>query len=260
MPVISAPGRKIDSEGGRYYEWGDKLYPSVTTILHDAVPKPGLAKWQANLIVNSIPKERSRIANTSDEQIRDYFHGLADSSKDTSSARGTVVHAYADSYATGKETPTIADEDKELVTQFENFCYDWKPEFLYTEAPVFSHTYGYAGTADGFVRIKGKVYVIDYKTGNRIWPEVSLQLAAYSRADFIGANGSQLEIPKIDGGLVLHLRKDESDTGVAFAPAGYELRRVKIDDNVFNAFLAALDMFRFLKEDAPYVIQAKMEV
>jgi len=86
---------------------------------------------------------------------------------------------------------------------------------------------------------------VDVKTGNRIYPEVCLQLAAYAAADFIGQPDTTTEqpLPTIAAGAVLHLRPD-----------GYQLLPVPIGWAVLEAFLAALAVFRFTTDLAPTLL------
>jgi hypothetical protein len=89
------------------------------------------------------------------------------------------------------------------------------------------------------------VVLLDVKTGNRVYPEVCLQLAAYAAADFIGDPDGTTEqpLPAIHAGAVLHLR-----------PGGYQLLAIPISRAVLEAFLAALAVFRFTTDLAPTLL------
>ena len=52
-------------------------------------------------------------------------------------------------------------------------------------------------------------------------------------------DGSEHELPRVDGAAVLHLRPD-----------GYALRPVRIDEDVFRAFLFVREVFRFQEDIA----------
>src|SRR6186997_1199441 len=105
MPEFDLKPRRIDGEDGiRYYPWLNDKFPSVTSILRDGVPKAVLAKWQANLIINTVVKDVDTLATDfagNEDGLKKYLSTLADESKDSSSARGTVVHDYADHTAKG---------------------------------------------------------------------------------------------------------------------------------------------------------------
>src|SRR4029078_8760738 len=75
----------------------------------------------------------------------------------------------------------------------DRFLDEFQPEYIAAEVTVFSPTFGYAGTCDGFLRIGGTDYVVDYKSSREDvdgegnlkapFPEVGLQLAGYRHAD-----------------------------------------------------------------------------
>jgi len=133
------------------------------------------------------------------------------------------------------------------MASFVGFLETYRPEYLATEATVFHRAQGYAGTLDAIVRLmvggRWLQLVIDYKSGRDIYAEVALQLAAYARAEFVGAPDgvTELPLPAIDAGAVLHIRAD----GTPAVP-----RLVRIDDAVFRAFLHAREVFRWRKEIA----------
>lgn len=103
-------------------------------------------------------------------------------------------------------------------------------------------TDGWAGKGDAWVWLTlpdaGPVPVLvllDWKTGKNIYPEVAVQLAAYSRAE-VGflRNGTQVTPPRVDHAVVVHLRPSKyPKTG------GYRVRRVDISDATYAAFRTA---------------------
>ena len=106
--------------------------------------------------------------------------------------------------------------------------------------------FGYAGTFDAIATLPGVgVVLLDVKTGNRVYPEVCLQLAAFAAAEFIGDPDGVTEqpLPEVHAGAVLHLQ-----------PGGYRLLPVPIGGAVLEAFLAALAVFRFTTDLAPTLL------
>ncbi len=73
-------------------------------------------------------------------------------------------------------------EEYECLMSFVNWANDVKPKFILNEITVESEKYNYAGTVDCIVKIGEQVYLIDFKTGQYIWPEHELQIAAYKQA------------------------------------------------------------------------------
>ena len=66
------------------------------------------------------------------------------------------------------------------VKQFEAWMKQYQPQILFTEMPVYSVRYGYAGTIDIIAAIDRKVAVVDIKTGAS--SSVGPQTAAYGQA------------------------------------------------------------------------------
>lgn len=241
MPSIKGV-KRIDGED-RYYEWNGERFPSVTTVLNYCVPKPALVKWKAKLVASTAVAELQGLSERTPEDAEEYLLSLADAAKDAKAGVGTEVHAYAEASALGTPAPKPSQKALPYVRAYEAFQYDLQPEYLAVELPVFNRTYGYAGTGDMYAKINGKVAIIDIKTGKSIWPEVALQLAAYARSEFAVLDGVETPPPLPERGYVLHL----SETG-------YELRRCVIGNESFSAFLSALDIFRWLREDSKFAV------
>jgi hypothetical protein len=111
---------------------------------------------------------------------------------------------------------------------------------------VYSRRYGYAGTFDAIATLPGLgLVLLDVKTGRRVYPEACLQLAAYAACEFVGDPDGRTEhpMPQVDTGAVLHLQ-----------PSGYRLIHVPVGRAVFEAFLAALAVFRFATDLAPTLL------
>lgn len=180
------------------------------------------------------------------------------------------------------EVPIARQPWPESLAGYERAFDDWRaryePIYVATEATVFNRPQAYAGTLDAIVKVRAGLVqaalraathdvgkpvppwfewimlrdpdelvqlVLDYKAGKNVHPEVGLQLAAYSRAEFIGLPDGLTEatVPMIDGGAVLHL-----------TPTGYHLRLVRIDEPVYDAFRFAREVYRFSKQMAGTVL------
>lgn len=70
-------------------------------------------------------------------------------------------------------------EEYEAIMSFVKWCEAVKPKFLENEFAVFNDEYNYAGTVDLTCEIDGKVYILDLKTSQYIWPSHRLQISAY---------------------------------------------------------------------------------
>lgn len=136
--------------------------------------------------------------------------------------RGTTCHDVLAGYASGEfDHASIDDiatwvgnrieEEKRSCTAEEAVPYalslwrwldKYRPQIFYSEAPVFSDAYQYAGTADMFMYLGDAIYLVDLKTSdhfNRGW---MAQVAAYAHAEFAVVDRScavEVEVPKIGG-------------------------------------------------------------
>lgn len=70
-------------------------------------------------------------------------------------------------------------EEYECLLSFVNWAKEAKPKFIERETIVFNNEEGYAGTVDCVAEIAGEKYIIDFKTGQSVWPEYELQVSAY---------------------------------------------------------------------------------
>ncbi len=211
-----------------------------------------------------------------------WLKGEPDRVRDAAADRGRDVHAEAEdlvlaeaetliAYAAGGgDLGTALERDwpesfAAWMRSFGNFVEDWRPEFLAAEATVFNTAQAYAGTLDAIAVIPrlddalpglglGEVpLVIDYKSGNRLYPEVAIQLSAYARGEFVGLPDGVTEAPlpevSPEYGLALHLRPATRQH-----PRGYRLRPVRIGQDVFAHFLFARENFRWVTETSKAVL------
>jgi hypothetical protein len=236
---VVPPFNSVDGPQGRYYKWGIESFVSVTTVIGDGIPKPGLNRWFLKTIASTAAAERVKLAGMTQKEVTDYLMGtLANSNRDNAAQVGSRVHSKAEKISKGEEVADLAPDEQPFIDRFREFVVDFHPIYVEAETTVFNRRYGYAGTLDAVVEIAGKRYVLDIKTGKAIWPEVGLQLAAYKNAEFIGRDDGSTEdmFPTENKGLVLHLR-----------PNMYVLYPVDISPTTFDTFLSALDIHRWLK-------------
>lgn len=240
---------QVTTRDGRYYEWNGEKYPSVTTILSKGIPKPGLIKWSARFVAEGAVRQLDEWVEKSDTEAIEFLAGLPDRRRNGSANLGSSIHAAVDAIANGRElVRPITPIAQPYVDGFNKFVEDFKPKFLLTEQAVFNRTHRYAGTLDIVARIGRHTYVIDTKTGNRIYPEVAMQLAAYANGEFVGREGGEeVAMPKVTKGAVLHL-----------SPNGYNLVPARIDDDVFNTFLSVKDIFQWDFELSKLVLREPM--
>jgi len=82
---------------------------------------------------------------------------------------------------TGEEEE-LSVEEYECIMTFVRWFQEYKPEIIAGEQVVINQDMEYAGTIDFVCKIKGELYIVDFKTGQYIWPSHELQLSAYKHA------------------------------------------------------------------------------
>lgn len=228
----------------RYYDLGDTRLPSVTTVLDVALNKPALPAWAARTVAEQamqwLPRlvKASRTAEGRDDAVK-WLKGRPYAQRDEAAAAGTAAHAIAEAHTLGQpyQVPDPDTDAGKTLLQFLKFMDDWRPQFEASEAVVVNRSIGYAGTLDAICRLPGldnRLLVVDYKT-SRTGPygEWALQIAAYARAETLWLrNGETVDMPHIDGAVVLRLR-----------PNFYALHKVDADlDHLLDVFGHALHL------------------
>jgi hypothetical protein len=168
----------------RYYAIDGKSYPSVTSIL-SVLNKPQLVNWAVRLTRDYIKQELLALRHTGSLKDLDLDNILAKSSAEHDKARnaaadqGIAVHSSIASYI-GKKS-NVARSDPSIVA-FRKWQSAAHFEPIASEQLVFSRGHDYAGTADLIGTIRGRLALLDIKTGRGVYPEYQLQLAAYAVA------------------------------------------------------------------------------
>jgi hypothetical protein len=226
-----------DGKTGRTYTWGDEVFVSVTTVL-GCLNKPALPGWAAreaaNFVVNNFPVVSDLVGRRQKAAAVDLIKGSPWRARDKAADVGTTVHKAVEALIAGTE-PDVTEEEIPFLVQFSKFIEAFKPEILVSEGTVFNRQYNYAGTMDLILRLDGKTWLVDVKSGKGIYPEYAMQVAAYARGDFIGMpDGTEEVMPIIDKGAILHLQRDS-----------YHFVPVAIGKEVFESFLYCREMFRW---------------
>lgn len=240
---------RVKLRDGRHYVWQGERYPSVTTILSNGVPKPFLVNWAkkvtAEYAVENIDL-LTQLIGTDEKGAIDWLKGAAYRQRDEAAEIGSMLHDFAEDISMGKQVELpegINPSVEKMGRNFLDFMETVDPTFTAVEAVVFNTKEGYAGTLDslivtsyepildalGWSEDRPMTLMCDIKTGKGVYPEVGLQLAAYANAEFVGlSDGSTVEMPPVDGAVVLHVR-----------PQRWQLVPVSIGQEVYEAFLVA---------------------
>jgi len=124
-------------------------------------------------------------------------HGWDESQEIMHSAgdRGSKVHNGVESLLLGNsiemddqlpnsdsELEDITLEEWEAIMSFADWYKEAQPETISIERTVFNDEYNYAGTLDYLCKIKGELWLIDFKTSQSVWPSHEIQVSAYKHA------------------------------------------------------------------------------
>lgn len=282
----------------------DLVLWSVTTII-GVLEKPALLYWTAEEAAKAaVASHRSlgqRIEEEGEEAVvkwlRDArFRRPAD--RLSNADLGTVCHAACEEYALtgirpdgsrleflvrqqGLKTgikPEVSVLSR-MLDQFDGWLQRFTPSYQATEVTVYSPTFRYAGTTDGFLMIDGQRAIIDYKSSREPfdskgqpktpYPEqVGLQLAAYRHAEmaavwrprrtekfrrrYYALSPSEIAVaqpvPEVDTGLVIQITTEAC-----------EAYPIDCGLEVFKAFRYCLGAFRWVNETSKQVMGFPLE-
>src|SRR5208282_474239 len=155
----------------------------VTTIT-GVVDKSGpIQGWTAKTTVNAFRELVKPGQSYSVQELDGFFEAARKSSyqkKQEAADVGTAVHKWLELYFHGLN-PELPPEDPYLscVQAALAWIKQHNVQILENERPVYSLTYEVSGRLDGIGLVDGKKSLIDYKTGNGVYPEAWLQTAAY---------------------------------------------------------------------------------
>ena len=175
--------------GGRHYrvEGYDELFPSVTNVL-GVINKPALAPWVRNTVLESVQTalmDRTGLTETITAEwvadVIDQARQTPDFKRDQAAGFGTLAHELIDRIIQGSE-PEVPPELEAVLNNFLAWRASSGMDIRLSEAMVYSEKHRYAGAVDAIAYRDGKLIVLDWKTGNGIYPEYGLQVAAYAKA------------------------------------------------------------------------------
>lgn len=195
---------------------GQKLLSvtSITGIID--FPKEIAMRWAIGLAKDRLAEylaEREDVVDKQElEAVISEALALYCSKRDEAASNGSLVHAWAESYARSKienaPMPSIGEDLPDQVIAgingFLDFVNSRNVKFLEVERLVYSKEYDYCGLFDALVEIDGKKYVVDWKTSKAIYPGMLAQVAAYRHA-------FQEETSEMVGTLIVRFDKETGE-------------------------------------------------
>lgn len=221
--VGSSPAAKPS----RYYTWQGVRLPSVTSIPKMAGLSEGLHRYFVGNLIDHVLAHASdislRIATGDERELKLLRAALwkAIDGDDTARVVGLAVHRAA---ALGQRPEEVEPSIAPKLAQYLDWRAQSGAEVLASEFTVYHLAEGYAGTGDLLVRFgDGSVWLVDLKSGARLYVENVLQLTAYLMAEFAGADDVVDErvtalLGQVAGVGILHLGE-----------AGWEFLSIRAD-------------------------------
>jgi hypothetical protein len=233
-PARSRITRREFGNGGHVYALDGRRCPGVTTIIRNSAPAGGLLNWYARQAAEWAAQHGELREELGDAAWIKACANAANDARDKAADRGRAIHAAAEKLVDGEpvDVPAEIAERAGLVLRFLD---TWRANVLARECVVYHGGHRYAGQFDLIAELAdGNRWLLDYKTGSGIFPDVALQLAAYRNAEFIVWNGTDRPMPRIDKTGVVHITEN-----------GFELIPIDSGPDVWATFVSALPLYRF---------------
>lgn len=259
----------------------DRRMWSVTTLI-GALDKPALVPWAAKetaaAAIDSEKAWKSRLEHEGRDEAMKFLTNarFRRAGKRSATELGTAVHKCAETKVLDGEFSAEQRHDAELkpfLFQIDRFLDEFSPEYLAAEVTVYNETYGYAGTADAFVRLGGVPLILDYKTTiedydyqgrlRKPYPEVSLQTSAYRFAELAAVwRARQSEVSRrryyllsdTERALAQPVPETEGGVAVLITPTRYAVHPVRCDEEIFEVFCHVIEAAHFAFELSPNVV------
>ncbi|MEA3272242.1 MAG: hypothetical protein U9P90_01075 [Patescibacteria group bacterium] len=215
-----------------------------------------LIPWAVEETINYLRNNLNRI-NDNAKQLLEDAKAESERQKREAGDIGKAIHEWIENHAKGL-TPDMPTEEniKRGVISFMEWEEQNKVGYLESEKIVYSKKYDYVGTLDMVAKVNGKLYLLDLKTGNRIYPDHFMQTAAYLKAD------TEERTIKYDGRIILRVSKETEEEHIKrLTDKGQEkyinykaFEAIEIDKDGpfvhrdFEAFLGQLKTHNWLKE------------
>lgn len=173
--------------------------------------------------------------------------------RDKKADMGSQTHSVVEAYAKGLPMPEFDDDSRRYVGPVLRWLAE-RPhvKFLQAETTVWSESAGYAGTLDSIwdFSMDGEpeqIWMLDTKTGNDVWPEVVLQLAALGvDTRILHPNGVQEDLPNVTHYGVLHIIPDHEDDDGNAVDGWVALHEVtEFIADAYDAFLGLRRAYRW---------------
>ncbi|QGJ93495.1 Cas4 family exonuclease [Arthrobacter phage Mufasa8] len=262
----------FDPEKHRYTLDGKRVR-GVTSLINGGTSKDQLVRWAPRFVAQFVQDNFDKVMHWHSDPAVDMvkrLQYLPENYRDEAGVRGTAIHdAVEQTLLTGE-----AEVDEVHLPEVNALLdlYDqWEIEplqmtlkdgstTLMVEKSVANRTYWYAGRFDLIGRVGklgGAICQIDTKSSNGVYGSMSMQLAAYRKAEFwVNDDDPDTEypMPVIERHLIAHVKRTKSLTegepdvvaaGLQAVSGGYpysKAQSIKDMDEAFREFLWAASL------------------
>lgn len=193
--------------GHRYADDGQNV-PSVTGIMRDGMPKPGLIGLGGKQAAAYVMDHWDELLAMTPSQRHKAISAAQYAASSRAMGRGTDIHTHAEALAKTGEAD-VPDELLGPVRAYAHWLTQWHVNVLHVERPVINREWRYAGTFDLIAELGGQLWLLDIKSGQDVWPDVALQLVAYGHAEaMLDAEQREVPMPLVDRYGVVHVMPD----------------------------------------------------
>lgn len=212
------------NESSHRYKVDGVYKEGVTTILGSVTSKEGLIPWAANMSARAFADDLTALlkqkANITPEDIKtltDEARKAHVRRKDSAADIGTEVHYAVSEFIKHGTIPQFNDKTAQKAwSAFLQWHEQYSPKYLKSEQVVYSKKLDYCGTFDCWAEIRGKVTMLDFKTGNpnmkfagskatgvvSAYPKDFIQCAAYDYA-----HSEEFDLDYSDQYMVVYITK-----------------------------------------------------
>lgn len=235
---MTSPRNAVATDKGRFYDvpgFGNGFI-SVTNVL-GVISAPAIINSAAKRAAECAYYEQSTWQAIEAEEGADaalrYIKEAAKRYMMSRGELGTAVH-HACEHLDRERAPEV----EPFVAAYERWLERDKPEIVAQEVTVIHPERGYAGTADLIVRMDGKTYIADIKTGF-VAKKAALQMCAYANATHYVKGDASAPVPwKVDGAFVIDLK--------AKTPRGeFKIQYCDVGPRSWRSFCAVMEMWSF---------------
>jgi hypothetical protein len=251
-PAFVPPPGLWRDEHHRYFYKGSGALPSVSTIVgivDKSGPLVGWAKREtAACAIRNHDMLETMIKSGGKEAAQAWLSAIPDYQRDEAADLGSRIHALADALQRGEDIKPTGLEVPYLRA-YRRFLEVVKPEIVYSETMIANLTHGFGGTFDMGARIDGVWYLLDIKTGNKVYGETALQLAGYSLGEFTATpdDPTPQPLPAWERFGVIHLQPD-----------AWELIPFDVTDEDRTAFVHFAHGWAWNKNRKPWLMGAPL--